>query len=310
MDGSGFNGKPAPNGFTLTASDFLNVDGVQVEPFNYGNAGDIAGTIHVDDVVFKSTASTVLAGNRTGLFADFENGSIGNWGGYWSANVDAWDGTTDCPGYVAPPGSPNLSAVTYGGITDTAGASGSSTPCHVGRLAGWMGAENGQYGSPACTNINAYPYLNMSCNLTADGAAHSLANNSFIQSLPAGGATGVRFKLKLGPTLNAQMAGQVVKFFIEKTSAKEGDQFAVQIATADLNTSTWMSYDIAFPTGSVATRHSDQGAEGTVLQFKKTQYAGGAAPDAFDLTDVIQIGYGPIVRGKGFDVLIDDIEIY
>jgi hypothetical protein len=305
VDGTGFNGKPAPDGFTLTASDFGSIDGVQVEPYNYGNAGNITGAIDVDDIVFNNDASTALAGNRTGLFGDFENGTRAGYGGYWSANVDAWT-AADCPGYVAPPGVPNLSAITYGGITDTAGASGSDTPCNVGRLAGYMGAENGPYGTPACTNVNAYPYLNMSANLTEDGAAHNLTDNSFLGFA----VTGIRFKLKKGPTLATEMAGQVVKFFIEKTSAKEGDQFAVQIAVSDLDDGLWHSYDIVFPTAPVATRHSDQGAEGTVLEFKKTQYAGGTGPDAFDLTDVLQIGYGPIVRGKGFDVLIDDIEFY
>ena len=106
------------------------------------------------------------------------------------------------------------------------------------------------------------------------------------------------------------MAGQVIKVFIEKTSANQGDQFAVQIAVADLSDGLWHSYDVPFPTGPVATRHSDQGAEGTVLQWKKTQYAGGTGPDAFDLTDVLQIGYGPIVRGKAFDILIDDVLFY
>jgi hypothetical protein len=301
----GFNGKPAPNDMTITAADLGKLVGVVVQPFNYGNTGAFTGAVDVDDIKFTNDASTLLAGHRSGLLADFENGTGANWGGYWSANVDAFT----CPGYSVPPTLPNLSAITYAGITDTAGGTGSATPCNVGRLAGWLGAFNGPWGAPACGPTD-YPYLNMSVNLTNDGAAHTLADNSFIGTLPPSGATGMRFKLKLGPTLSAEMAGQLVKVFIEKTTAKEGDQFLVQVAVSDLSTSAWVSYDVPFPTGAVATRHADQGSEGTVLEWKKSQYAGGAAPDAFDLTDVIQVGFGPIVRGKGFDVLIDDIEFY
>ena len=316
-DGTGFNGKPSPNSATITATDLQSIDGVEAQPYNYGNSGAITGEIYVDDIVFNNAASSVVGGsagkclNCTDLFADFENGTAGNWGGYWSANVDAFT-ATDCPTYVAPPGTPNLSSLTYNGVTDTAGAAGSSTPCHDGHLAGWLGAENGQWGTPACTNVNAYPYLNESCNLTNDGSAHDLSSNSWLTTLPAMGATGLKFKLKLGPNMDS---GQSVKVFIERTAANKGSQYFVQIGTASLSSSSWTSFTVPFPadgfTGSAATDgttcHTDQGAA-TELTWLQPHYS--SAWVAWGRTDFYQLGFGPLIRGKQFDVYIDDIQFY
>jgi hypothetical protein len=309
---AGFNGSPTPNDATITAADLMATDSVVIQPINFGNQGDFLGAVYVDDVVFNSAASTANSTGRTGLFADFENGTADNWGGFWSANVDPFT-AADCPGYVAPPSATNLSQITYGGITDTAGAAGSSTPCHDGHLAGWTGAFNGPYASPACSNVNAFPYLNMSANLTNDGLPHSLADNVFIPSFPGGGATGLKLKLKLGTSY----AGQVYKIFLEKTSANQGNQFAVQVRDSELSTSSWTSFTFPFPPDGTQTgvaaypTHPDQGGADTVANdhsWMQTQYSNDSG--VWNRSDIYQFGIGPIIRGKEADILIDDIQFY
>jgi|GEM_PF-4230536 len=309
------NGSNVPS-ITITAADLTNVIGVEVQPVNYGNTGVFSGEVYVDDIVFNNaanpTAPTAGSNGFTGLFSDFEDGTADNWGGFWSTNADIFS-ATDCPGYVAPPGNPNLTSVIYAGVTDTAGAAGSSTPCHDAHFSGWVGSENGPYGSPACTNTSAFPYLNMTANLVNAGTAENLADNSFISTFPVTGATGLKFKLKLGPLSNA---GQVYGVEVATTATQGGGSlYFVQIAASSLNTATWTSFTVPFPavpyTSSTATPgttdHEDQGSGGTELSWNQTQYA---TFSAWDLTTVTQVGVEAIVRGMESDLYIDDIEFY
>ncbi len=316
-------------GVTATAGDLNGTNGylvgVEVQPANYGNSGVISTELYVGSVIFNSATNTLCPTGTTGnvfsgLFSDFEDGTADNWGGYWSTNVDSFT-ATDCPGYVAPPGTPNLSSVTYDGVTDTvsaANATGDPTASHAAHFSGWVGDFNGQYGSPACTNTSAFPYLNMTANVAAlTTTAVDLSSNSFISTFPTSGAAGMSVLLELGPNSDpAQVYGIAIGSTL---TASSGNIWFFQVAASSLSQTQWTQYVVPFPAagtvggsagsdnGTSSGYHSDQGAGGTELFFAQTQYA---SFSAFSIAAVKQVEIEAIVRGKEADLYADDVQFY
>jgi hypothetical protein len=166
-DGTGWNGKAAPNSFTITAADMGQLVAVEVQPSGYASDGSLPlTTVNVSDIQFTNTAATVNASGNTLLFCDFEHGTQANWGDYWSSFEDQDKPDFTCPGDIPTVRTfptcgncPNPVPV----ITPPIDASGSSTavgetgdpngtPCHFGHLEGWVGNDAG---SP-CTGKYAY----------------------------------------------------------------------------------------------------------------------------------------------------------
>jgi hypothetical protein len=190
-----------------------------------------------------------------------------------------------------------------------------STPCNSGRLNGTMGTYNGPWGVPTC-GANDYPYVNLTVRLNpvpaypAPAGTVNLSNNSYISTLPGTGASGLRFKAKLGPN---HMPGMVYKVYLNRASATDGDQYYVKLAAdaAGLTTS-WKTFNVPFPAdGSTSVAHANSGdgsAAVTELTWAQDQYAGTAV--TWGRTDFIEFGIGLIVRGATGDMLIDDVEFY
>ena len=325
----GYNNIPTPGSATLTAATLATAIGVQVQPANYGNTGVIAGSLWIGGIAFTTTvnANAPAAGSNgfSGLYSDFEDGTAAAWGGYWSANVDTFTSST-CPGLVPPPGSGTncttcQSSIVYSAVTDTAGTTGSNTPGTDGLLWGWLGTENGQYGTPNCgVGSGDYPFLNMSANVynvvAPALASINLSNNSVITTLPATGATGLAWDMKVGANCDPSATFGVV--IATTQTANTGNVYYVEVQVGsganDLTTS-WKHYNVNFPasgyvsSGTTAgvTYHSGSGGP-TELNWNQAQYSDYSS--TWGLTDVSQVGVAAYTHGTEAQVYIDNIQFY
>lgn len=330
----GDNGQAGADNHNFTNADLARLHGVAIQPMNgaYDDTGAFSGEIDVDDIKLVGTAAPAGTGYSTVVdtFESVKGQTL--WGNYWSLNADS----VTCHSPVT-----SLSYGTNGQSPVDAGGNTNGSACRSAHLYGYLTQANGDYGPsvPPCSSANNdYGYLNVSASLHPNSTASTfypvdLSNNTWVPSLPAGGATGLRLWLKRGPNCG----NTVIKVFLERASANGGDQFFVLIRTADIPNTHFKKFELPFPndgqqssTGGAwpppsgnntppppggTACHADAGDPAVVAQLTSSELWWGqpwyfGTKKAWGRTDFTQVGVGAIERGSTVDIYIDDVEFY
>jgi hypothetical protein len=266
----------------FTGMDLTTIKAITVQPaFGQYSSGSYSGAVDLDNIQFTHASGLPLR-DFNGLFADFAlyNASYVP-GQYWFTAMDS-DTCAILTTMSYPTGSnPPVDA---GGST--------LSPMECGHFTGVLGTSGG-----ACN-----PFAQMACHLST--ANVNLADGSFFKTLPAG-ATGMRFGLKVGPGSDPSQVYHVV-LTLGAVPANSGEDYYVQVAGKDLNSSTFTYYQVAFPAnGTAPTKHGY--SDTSELWWGQP---GWVTAIPWDDTAAGTIQVLPATGGVAFDVMVDDIEFY
>lgn len=297
----GDNGEVGPDNHVVVDGDLVNTHGVAVQPAqgSYSATGDFTGQIHVDDIKFVATTSTLSATNgRTFQIGDFEKGDgSSGFGTYWfvysnDPNCDTRAQVINFPGTAVP-----------GPFAVPISAGGALTSCNAGHLDAIMGNSNG------CTG---YAAMGFGLNFLDPTGPVNLGDNSFVPGTP----TGLRMRIKLGP--NSNVTAYIIK--LKTNYAPTDADLYWQLNTADagvgLNKTTYVTVNMPFPTvGGPTTAHTGSWNAGSDVTEAWWGSPGWATSPNFSLNGITGIEVGPSdhARTNGFhlvDIFVDDIEFY
>lgn len=312
---SAFVGANDSGGSFGTAADFNALKGVEILPWrdSYNSSAGYNGEVYVGNISF-SNSNVPVARVFSGLFADFEenNGkAVSNWvtsGGqsYWAVFTDSYTACTPDTTVSFPTGYP-----TDNSPLDIAAT---GTGCMGAHLQGYKGAAD------STTPCGGFASMGMTCKLnpvtytSTTGGACDLSNNNFLVTLPAGGATGLIFSLKLGPLDTGGV--QSYRIFLKRLSETvSGDDYCVQIADTSL-TSTYTQFQIPFPAdGTPSVLHPSATLTDLNWAQPSTAKAPGLIP--WGRTDFYEFEIDPVTRGvlgqpngAPVDIYVDDISFY